>query len=159
MSNDPADSEPHADEGPPPDDPSQPEPVVDAQPEHRDKQASGRGGKQRPERRSDRESDRKSDRRDGGFGAEAALVRFRVPGQAAEFDAVGLELRRSDNVVVEADRGPGVGTVIRIPKTVHTKRPMRRILRIVNDDDTKIIERNRVREREAFHFCVECIKA
>jgi cell fate regulator YaaT (PSP1 superfamily) len=97
--------------------------------------------------------------RGGGRKVVAALVRFNIPGQFAEFDATGVEVRRADKVVVEADRGQSVGTVVSPPKNARPKRPLRRLLRVVNDDDEKVISRNRVREREAFHFCVERIKA
>ena len=95
-----------------------------------------------------------------GDGLTSVLVRLRVPDQTDEFDAGRWDLRVSQQVLVEADRGgQAVGTVIRVAQKRRRKQPLKRVVRPINAEDLRIIERNRVREREAHLFCVERIKA
>jgi cell fate regulator YaaT (PSP1 superfamily) len=89
----------------------------------------------------------------------AVLVRFRVPGQTAEYDAGKLGLCPRDRVVLDSERGLAVGTVIRAPEPRRPSKPLRRVLRVITDEDERVMERTRVREREAHQFCAERIKA
>jgi cell fate regulator YaaT (PSP1 superfamily) len=90
---------------------------------------------------------------------QAVLVRFRVPGQCAPCDAGSLILKAADRVIVDTEHGQTLGTVIRGLAPTVTDRPLSRVLRVVDHDDERIIERNRVREREAFQFCLDRIKS
>ena len=89
----------------------------------------------------------------------AVLIRFRVPGQCAPCDPGSLSLKPADRVIVDSEHGQNLGTVLRGVTPTMADRPLSRVLRLVDHDDLRIIERNRVREREAFQFCVERIKA
>ncbi|MBI5510455.1 MAG: hypothetical protein HY903_16990 [Deltaproteobacteria bacterium] len=97
--------------------------------------------------------------RGGGQEVPAVLVRFRVPGQCAPCETGSLSVKPADRVVIDNEHGQSVGTVIRGVAPTVTDRPLARVLRIIDNDDLRIIERNRVREREAFLFCLERIKA
>lgn len=88
----------------------------------------------------------------------AAVVRFRTPCSAQEFAAGDLELVPSQLVVVETDRGTRIGTVVEVLARGGAA-PAHSVLRVVTDEDVQVHERNRVREREAFQFCVERIQA
>lgn len=86
-------------------------------------------------------------------------VRFRVPGSLTILDCSDLDLGRGDPVIAETDRGPFAATVLVEPMSIRTSRELRRVLRRATEDDLQIIQRNRVREQEAFSFCDERIRA
>ncbi len=89
----------------------------------------------------------------------AVLVRMRVPGNTAACDPGSVAVKLHDRVVIDCDQGQVVGTVIRALQPTLVDRPLGRVLRRLDPDDARIIQQNRVREREAFQFCVERIKA
>lgn len=69
-----------------------------------------------------------------------------------------LNVARGDLVVVETDRGVTVGTVVFGPNEIESiPQGMRKIIRIVDDEDRSIIEKNKKKEEEAFKVCLECI--
>ena len=96
---------------------------------------------------------------DTGAATTTVVVRFRVPGQMAQLDARGLELRRNDLVIVETDHGPTVATVIMEPEPAAPAANLAKVLRLADENDHRIIERNRIREREALELCRERVRA
>ena len=76
-----------------------------------------------------------------------------------DFDAGGIELAQGDQVVVETERGLGVGQVIRPPKETDAELPegLVAIKRKVTADDMATLERISQKEKESFAFCVNRI--
>lgn len=86
-------------------------------------------------------------------------MRFGHVGDVAQCDANGLALPRRESVLVEADHGPTTGTVLLEPAPCDTTQTLPKILRVLSAADREILQRNKVREREAFAFCRERIHA
>jgi cell fate regulator YaaT (PSP1 superfamily) len=87
-------------------------------------------------------------------------VRFRQAGKIYYFDPAGLELEMSMHVIVETARGVELGTVLIPPKDIEDGKvvqPLKPVIRIATDDDEKVYEKNREREKEAFAICKEKI--
>ncbi len=86
-------------------------------------------------------------------------IQFITAGKMYDFDAGTLELAPGDRVVVESERGLGIGTVVRgpverDPSAGTTLAPIRRT---ATGDDLATLERNIRLEREAFEFCLKRI--
>ncbi len=97
-----------------------------------------------------------SDEGEGGR-EPTVIVRFRVPGQTRSFVA-DQPLAPSTQVLTEGERGPRVGTVLGAGPPGEPV-PAERVLRPLSAEDLDVVARNRGREREAFSFCAERIKA
>lgn len=87
-----------------------------------------------------------------------ATVRFRTPGQVKDLVVGELEVRPGSLVVVDSERGNLIATVVGLREGAPSE-PQHRVLRVVTDDDLEVHTRNKVREREAFAFCAERIRA
>ena len=64
------------------------------------------------------------------------------------------------HVIVETARGVEMGTVLIPPKEVEDDKviqPLKPVIRIATEEDEKVIERNREKEKEAFAICKEKI--
>ncbi len=67
-------------------------------------------------------------------------VRFKTAGKVYYFDPDNFELKIGDNVIVETTRGMEFGTVTMETSEVSEKEivsPLKKIVRIANDDDYK----------------------
>ena len=87
-------------------------------------------------------------------------VRFRQAGKIYYFDPLDLELEVPQHVIVETARGVEMGTVLIAPKEVEDEKvvqPLKPVIRLATDEDEKIAQKNREREREAFRICKEKI--
>ena len=87
-------------------------------------------------------------------------VRFRQAGKIYYFDPLDLELEVPQHVIVETARGVEMGTVLIAPKEVEDEKvvqPLKTVIRLATDEDEKIAQKNREREREAFRICKEKI--
>ena len=87
-------------------------------------------------------------------------VRFRQAGKIYYFDPLDLELEVPQHVIVETARGVEMGTVLIAPKEVEDEKvvqPLKPVSRLATDEDEKIAQKNREREREAFRICKEKI--
>ncbi len=70
-----------------------------------------------------------------------------------------FNVARGDLVVVETDRGVTTGTIVFGPVEVESaQQGMRKLIRIADDEDLSIIEKNTKKEEEAFKVCIECIE-
>lgn len=88
-------------------------------------------------------------------------VRFRNAGKIYYFDPAKFEIESGDHVIVETARGVEMGNVILPPKEVEDDRvvsPLKAVIRIATEEDEKIVERNREKEKEAFQICLEKIE-
>ena len=83
-------------------------------------------------------------------------VKFKKEGKTYYFDACDLSLKRHDIVLVNTDNGTAIGTVTDNVKDVHI--PLRsdkikKVLRLVTDEDLHTHQANRILETEAREYC------
>lgn len=87
-------------------------------------------------------------------------VRFRRASKVYDFDANGLDLKSGDTVIVEVEKGLGIGVVSRPPKEVDPAGLQRQVKKVVRKADAVDLERNVFnieRERGALRLCREKI--
>ena len=91
---------------------------------------------------------------------EVASIKFRNRGKAYFFDPAGLMLRSGDKVVVETSKGLELGDVVKGNHAVAADQlvqPLRPVVRVATDDDRRIEELCRKREREAYDIAKQKI--
>ena len=84
---------------------------------------------------------------------EIVGIKFRNRGKRYFFDPAGLTLSVGQKVVVETAKGLELGAVIQANSSVpagQTSQPLRPVVRVATDDDLRIEELCRRREREAY---------
>ncbi len=87
-------------------------------------------------------------------------IRFQKAGKIYYFDPGDFELETGMHAIVETARGIEFGTVLIPPKFVEDDQviqPLKPVIRIATDEDEKVIEQNREKEKEAFAICKEKI--
>ena len=85
-------------------------------------------------------------------------IQFITAGKLYDFDAGAIELVQGDRVVVETERGLGIGQIVRHPREKGTDDgSLLTIKRKATDDDMAALERIHQKESEAFRFCVNRI--
>ncbi|MBW2688382.1 MAG: stage 0 sporulation family protein [Deltaproteobacteria bacterium] len=87
-------------------------------------------------------------------------LKFQQAGRQYDFNALSLELKAGDKVVVETDRGRAMATVVIPPREVEDSAApegLKPIQRIATEEDMALAETNSAREKEAYRFCVERI--
>jgi cell fate regulator YaaT (PSP1 superfamily) len=87
-------------------------------------------------------------------------VRLRDSGSTFSYNTGILEVKEGDYVIVEHDRGLDYGQTIspdEAPSSVTPKEPIKKIVRLANENDLKQIEQNRVKAKEAFNTCFKKI--
>lgn len=92
--------------------------------------------------------------------AEIIGVRFKNVGKVYYFDPEGQTISTSQKVIVETARGVECGEVVICNKEVATKEivsPLKPIMRLATDQDLKVVETNRRKEKEALVICQEKI--
>ncbi len=88
-------------------------------------------------------------------------VRFRPAGKVYFFAPGKYEIKTGDKVIVETARGVEFGSVVSGIKEVEDEKitqPLKPVLRIATKDDIRKEEKNREKEKEAFHICLEKIR-
>jgi len=88
-------------------------------------------------------------------------VRFKNAGKIYYFDPVDLEIEEGINVVVETARGLEYGLVVVGPKEVGENEivsPLKPIVRIANEEDTRIYKENKEKAKETYEVCSKKIK-
>ena len=88
-------------------------------------------------------------------------VRFRTAGKIYFFAPGKFDIKQGDNVIVETARGVEFGRVVSGPKEVKDEevvQPLKSVIRPVNDQDRKTVEKNKQKEKEAFKICQEKIR-
>ncbi len=89
-------------------------------------------------------------------------VSFRSGGRSYNFDACDLELKVDDLVIVETEKGIACGKVTGGMQQIsreYLKKPLKRVLRKVTDEDLRVIRENRLFEKKARDFCYSRIEA
>ena len=88
-------------------------------------------------------------------------IRFRNAGKIYYFDPLDYDLDPAMHVIVETARGIEMGTVMIAPKEVEDDKviqPLKPVIRVATDEDEKVVEKNREKEKEAFKICTEKIQ-
>lgn len=92
--------------------------------------------------------------------AEIIGVRFKNIGKIYYFDPAGITAKAGEHVIVETARGVECGEVAITNRDVDESEivsPLKKIIRIATDEDFKVIEQNKIKEKEAFTICEEKI--
>jgi len=83
-------------------------------------------------------------------------IQFNPAGKLYDFDAGTLEISPRDHVIVETERGIGIGLVVRGPvEAAPDEAPagLVAITRLATRADMDVQEQNSIREKEAYAFC------
>jgi cell fate regulator YaaT (PSP1 superfamily) len=87
-------------------------------------------------------------------------VRFRTAGKIYFFAPGKFNIKQGDSVIVETARGVEFGRVVSGPKEVKDEevvQPLKPVIRIATEQDSRVEEKNREKEKEAFKICLEKI--
>ena len=88
-------------------------------------------------------------------------VRFKPVGKIYHFSTAGLEIKNGAQVVVETARGIELGKVVTDVREIDendSAKPLKDVIRIATEEDLKIAEENKIKEKEAFAICAQKIK-
>ncbi|MEW6739825.1 MAG: PSP1 domain-containing protein [Nitrospirota bacterium] len=87
-------------------------------------------------------------------------IRFKSCGKIYDFEVNGIDIKEGDSVVVESDFGLSIGRVITGRHFIESpERELKKVIRLVSDEDIKAVEENKKLEKEARDFCVERVMA
>ncbi|MBZ0157273.1 MAG: stage 0 sporulation family protein [Alphaproteobacteria bacterium] len=87
-------------------------------------------------------------------------IRFKPCGKIYDFDVDGIEVKEGDSVVVESDFGLSIGTAVRERRSIDApERELKKVLRLVTEEDLRAREENKKLEKDARAFCLERIMA
>ncbi len=92
---------------------------------------------------------------------EIVGVKFKKLGKIYFFNPNGLKLNKGENVIVETARGIEYGEVAVANSGVTEDKivaPLKDVLRVATDEDTKIFKENEIKAEEAKKTCLEKIK-
>lgn len=87
-------------------------------------------------------------------------VRFKQVGKIYYFSPKGIKFDAGDHAIVETVRGVECGEVVIANRNVDESEivpPLKEIIRKSTAEDMKIVEKNHVKEKEAFDICLEKI--
>ena len=87
-------------------------------------------------------------------------IRFRNAGKIYYFDPKDFEMEVGSHAIVETARGIEYGTVLIAPREVaddQVVQPLTPVIRVATEEDTKTVERNKEREKNAYKTCQEKI--
>ena len=93
--------------------------------------------------------------------AEVIGIKFKEIGKVYYFDPKGEKYDINQTVIVETARGVEYGKVAMENKEVSEDdivSPLKPIMRLANENDFKIIEENKAKEKEAFEICLKKIE-
>jgi len=91
--------------------------------------------------------------------ARIVSIQFSTAGKLYDFDAGSFELPHGTRVIVETERGLGIGTVVREPQELTENLPEKLVpvRRIASQEDLATLERNSQLEKDAYDFCLKRI--
>lgn len=93
--------------------------------------------------------------------ARVVAIQFNPAGKMYDFNAGTLDLKPGDRVVVDTERGAGLGTVVTTPvdkDEAELQQPLAMVRRLLGPDDEKTLAHHARREQEAREFCLRRIK-
>jgi cell fate regulator YaaT (PSP1 superfamily) len=88
-------------------------------------------------------------------------VRFKPVGKIYYFDPGDLEIEKDAPVIVETARGVEYGHAVLAKRDIpedEAIQPLKKVIRVATEEDSKQEEANRLREKDAFGICIEKIK-
>ena len=88
-------------------------------------------------------------------------VRFKKPGKVYFFDPGYIQLYLKDKVVVDTSMGEDVGEVVVAKREIDENKlskPLKKIIRLANARDIKMLNEIQEKEKKAFKICEEKIK-
>lgn len=85
-------------------------------------------------------------------------IRLKDTGKIYDFDPSGLELKAGDMVVVDTERGPVIGKVVRESYEIDVTQQIRKIIRKASKEDVEKVKENEGLRKEAYEFCRAKIK-
>ena len=88
-------------------------------------------------------------------------IQFRPGQKVYYFDPAGLVCKAGDHVIIDTARGAEYGYCTAGNHKISAKdivAPLRPVLRLANEQDEKIAEENRTKEKKAFQRCMELIQ-
>ena len=88
-------------------------------------------------------------------------VRFKKAGKIYYFDPAAHPVDKDQHVIVETARGVEYGKVVVGQKQVGESDvvlPLKRVIRIANDIDARVVEENKTAAKNAFSTCMEKIR-
>jgi cell fate regulator YaaT (PSP1 superfamily) len=88
-------------------------------------------------------------------------VRFKRAGKIYYFDPDDQQIEEGMNVIVETARGVEFGEVVIPPREVEDEEivaPLKKVMRIASEDDTRHAAENKKKEKEAFGICLQKIR-
>jgi cell fate regulator YaaT (PSP1 superfamily) len=88
-------------------------------------------------------------------------VRFKKAGKVYYFSPGNLQIKQSENIIVETARGIEFGECVIAPKEVDENEivsPLKNVIRIASEDDIKKHNENKEKEKEAFSVCLDKIQ-
>jgi cell fate regulator YaaT (PSP1 superfamily) len=93
---------------------------------------------------------------------EIVGIRFRKAGKIYYFAPNGIKFEQGESAIVETVRGIECGEVMLENRELDDNAissPLKPIIRKADKNDLKVVEKNKIREQEAFKICVEKIEA
>jgi cell fate regulator YaaT (PSP1 superfamily) len=93
---------------------------------------------------------------------QVVSIKFRNRGKMYYFDPCGYDLREGDEAIVETSKGLEIGDVVQGSHAVRAAgvvQPLRPVIRPATEEDKRIANQCRQREREAFVICKKRIEA
>lgn len=91
-------------------------------------------------------------------------IRFKPAGKVYDFDCGAFVLNQGDHVIVETEQGLGFGTVIVAPVPREESdgsgsgKPLKKVFRLASAADFQQREKNLETEKDAYAYCLKCIK-
>ena len=88
-------------------------------------------------------------------------VRFRTAGKIYFFAPGKFEIKQGSHVIVETSGGIENGRGVSGPKEVKDEdvvQPLKSVIRLASDQDRKVVEKNKQKEKDAFKICQEKIR-
>lgn len=92
---------------------------------------------------------------------EVVGVRFKRAGKIYYFSSGDLGLKSEDKVIVETARGVEFGDLVIAPRNIPEDivvSPLKPVIRKATPEDERIVEENKVKEKEAFQICFKKIE-
>ena len=89
-------------------------------------------------------------------------VRFKDTGKIYYFDPKGMKIKAGSHVIVETARGTECGIVAEGNKDIEDDEvvaPLKEVKRIATQEDMKVLENNRKKEKEAYDICAKKIES
>lgn len=92
--------------------------------------------------------------------ARVVTIQFGYAGKLYDFKCGDLQLELGEHVIVETEKGRGIGSVARVPverSDANLHESMKQIIRTATPEDIESAARNKMREQEAYTYCLNKI--